>query len=223
MNKFACVFLVGAGLVLHAALGRDQAAPAAAGAPVAGAEKSAVKAADQPTFPASWIGHWRGDAATGNAQRSQKFTMEMIIAPTDKPDRFTWTIIYAGEAGRQERAYSLIVKDAAKGVYAIDENQGIVLDASLLDGGLYTHFEVQGYRTVTRTKLENAGTADEHISVEMLTTVDGDATTTGNAGGVPAVRSWLPVSLQRAKLRRVSNDKPAEPPADAAKGAAKPE
>ena len=208
MRKAVVTLLLVAGMLGGVAIADERAA-----AP----EAPTIKRAEAGVFPASWIGRWKGDAATGNAQRSQKFTMELVIAATDKPDRFTWTMVYDGEAGRQERPYTLVIKDAARGVYAIDENQGIVLDASLLDGGLYTHFVVQGYRTVTRTKLERAGTAEEHIAVEMITTVDGDATTTGNAGGVPAVRTWLPVSLQRATLKRVSSDKAPE----AAKPAAK--
>ncbi len=156
------------------------------------------------TFPASWIGHWKGDASSGNGVQSQQFTMELIIAPTDKPDRFGWTIVYSGAAGRQERAYTLIVKEAAKGLYSIDENNGIVLDARLMGGTLFSHFLIQGSRLTTRDRLEAAGTADEHISIEIVTTIEDQSSPTGGKDGVPEVQSWSPASIQIATLRRLA-------------------
>lgn len=175
---------------------RSNAAPAAAPAAAANAQ-----------FPESWIGHWAGDATSGNGTTAQKFRMELIIAPTDSKDRFRWTIIYAGAQGRQERAYTLIVKDAAKGLYSIDENNGIILDSRYIDGTLFGHFIVQGNRISTRERLENPGTPDEFISTELVTTIDDQATTTGGAAGVPEVKTWAPVGVQKATLRRVDASK----------------
>jgi photosystem II stability/assembly factor-like uncharacterized protein len=154
-------------------------------------------------FPTSWIGHWAGDATSGNGTNTQKFRMELIIAPTDSKDRFRWTIIYAGAQGRQERAYTLIVKDAAKGLYSIDENNGIILDSRYIDGTLFGHFLVQGNRITTRERLENPGNSGEFISTELVTTIDDQATTTGGGAGVPEVKTWAPVGVQKAILRRV--------------------
>jgi hypothetical protein len=153
------------------------------------------------TFPASWVGHWKGEATTGVDGRMQKFSMELVIAPTEAADRYRWTIIYDGAAGRQERPYVLVVKDAAKGLYAIDEANGIVLDARLIDGALYSHFLVQGNRITTRERLETDDTGPR-IDVEMVTTVEAQGTDTGNAEGGPAVRTWTPVSVQKAALRK---------------------
>ncbi len=154
-------------------------------------------------FPASWVGHWRGEAKLVGGPKPQAFTMELIVRPTEKPDVFGWTIVYDGAAGRQERRYKLLVKDAARGEYAIDEDNGIILDARYLDGALYSHFLVQGTRIVTRERLEAEGTPDAHIRVEMLTTLDARANTTGNKDGAPEVKTWMPLSLQQAKLKRV--------------------
>jgi len=162
-------------------------------------------------FPQSWVGHWKGDASTGDGTQSQKFTMELIVAPTEKPDRYKWTIVYDSNLGRQERPYTLIVKDAKKGEYAIDEGNAIVLDARYIEGSLYSHFLVEGNRIATRERLENGDTPEASISVEMVTTRDTDASVTGSKDGVPEVKSWSPVSIQKATLRKIDRQAAAEP------------
>lgn len=140
--------------------------------------------------------------------------MELIIAPTDAPDRFDWTIVYADSSGavpRQERKYQLIVRNAATGEFAIDERNGIVIESRFLHGALYGHFLVQGTRITTREKLEGIGTADERIEVEMLITRDEPAARSGGAEGVPEVQSWAPRSIQQASLRRAQPSNAATP------------
>ncbi len=164
-----------------------------------------AKAAE--AFPQSWIGHWKGDAkGIGGDGGEQRFAMELIIAPTSSQDRFTWTIVYDGAAGRSERPYELLVRDAAKGEYAIDEKNGIVLASRYFDGGLYSHFLVAGTRLVTRERLEGAGTADERITVEIITSLDDQSVTTGGENGAPEILSWSPRSIQTATLRRVRDE-----------------
>ncbi len=169
--------------------------------------------APTPGFPAAWVGRWKGDAtADTGVGEPMRFTMEMNIAATEQPGRFQWTVIYDGSTGRQERPYELVVKDAARGEYAIDEKNSIVLDARLLNGTLYSHFLVEGTRIATRERLEGEGTADgPRIEVEMIVTRDADATSTGKAEGVPEVLSWMPRSIQRATLRRVPAAAPPKP------------
>jgi hypothetical protein len=173
-------------------------------------------AAASPAFPAAWIGHWKGDATSDTGVgEPMRFTMELKIAATDQPNRFQWTVIYDGSTGRQVRAYELVVKDAARGEYAIDEKNSIVLDARLLNGTLYSHFLVEGTRIATRERLEGDGTAEgPRIEVEMIVTRDAEATSTGKADGVPEVLSWMPRSIQRATLRRVPAAPPAAPAAE---------
>lgn len=181
--------------------------PALAQAPEAPTtERAAARAPTAAAFPAAWFGRWAGEVVGGTDARPQRFSMELVVAPTDAPDRFTWTIIYDGSAGRQERKYTLVVKDAAKGEYAIDENNGIVLDARLLAGGLYTQFLVQGSRISTRYRLENAAAPDAppHIAFELLTFIEDQPGISGGKDNIPEVRSWAPASIQQAKLKRVA-------------------
>ena len=97
------------------------------GAPLAtGSETPAAGAA----FPEAWIGSWQGEVtAFGPGGERMRFDMLREISATEDPERFAWTTIYAGEAGTQVRKYTVLVRDRATGAYAIDEHNGIVLDA----------------------------------------------------------------------------------------------
>lgn len=137
--------------------------------------------------------------------------MELIVQPTDDPTRFSWTIVYAEAAGqRQERAYELVVRDADKGMYAIDEKSGIIIPTTLIESTLYSSFEVQGVRINTRESLVHAGTAQEAIEVEMISGSTDSLETSGGKDAVPEVRSVALRSLQRATMKRVP-EKPAQP------------
>lgn len=172
--------------------------PAAPGAP--------TPSPDAPTFPTSWIGHWKGDATAGLGDKLQKFTMELIIAPTPDPTRHDWTLIYDGAAGRQERRYTLITQDAAAGAYAIDENNGIILDATLMHNVLHCHFEIQGNRITVREERVTTPGGAEQILIEMVTTLDAAATPTGGRDDAPQVRTWKPISIQCASLLKQPQD-----------------
>lgn len=155
-----------------------------------------------PEFPKDWIGRWKGDVEVlGGRAGAPTFTKELVIAPTDKPDRFTWTIIYDAASGRQERPYTLVVRDAAQGLYEIDENNGIVLPARLLGGTLLTSFSVQGARIETRERLVIAG-GEPRIEFELTTIDESKGGKTGGQGDAPDVAVWTTQTMQRAELKR---------------------
>jgi hypothetical protein len=153
-----------------------------------------------PRFPDDWVGSWRGSLVVPSASGApQDVVMELVIARTDDPARHAWTIVYDGPAGRQVRAYELVTRDAAAGRYAIDEKNGIVLESSHIDGALYSWFSIAGSNVLVREELVRDAFADDAISVEFVTALDRDTKTTGPAG---EARSLVPVSVQRAMLRR---------------------
>ncbi len=185
----------------------------------AGTVKSAaaVKSAATAKFPKDWIGHWRGEASAGGPgnRPAANFIMELIVepierkSPSDEP-RWTWTIVYDGAQGRQERAYVLIEKDRQRGRYVIDEGNSIVLDAVHLQGGLYSHFALDQVELSSAYRLVNFASSDEGLTLEILTHQPGAGTKTG--GGtfegtdqrVPEVTTFAPISLQRAEMKRVT-------------------
>lgn len=166
-------------------------------------------------FPKAWLGRWKGDVEIVGAPPGAtvpKFTKELVIAPTDVAGQYTWTIIYQGSAGNQTRPYTLITKDAAQGLYEIDEKNGIVLPARLLAGVLHTNFIVEGSRIVTREELLDPGTPNERILAELSSYTEADPKTTGG-NGTPDVKGWTPSTIQRAILRKVPETQPDSHPA----------
>jgi len=154
------------------------------------------------TLPAAWLGDWSGPAellAPGRPPRP--FHMELHVAPLAESDRYTWTIIYGEGEQRQERPYVLIVQDAARGLYAVDEGNSIVLPQVLLGDAFYGAFEIEGATLHTVERLEGRGTPDERITVE-ITAFSGEPTPTGGQNDTPAVQARVPSTVQRAVLRR---------------------
>ncbi|MDX2147687.1 MAG: hypothetical protein SFZ23_09215 [Planctomycetota bacterium] len=179
-----------------------------------------------PTLPSEWLGVWRGDVRVTAAgqPRAQNvdapaFTMELRIAPIASgsgSDRFTWTIIYEGSAGKQERPYELIASEPKAGRFQIDEKNGIVLDATLLGSSIYSQFLIMGSRIAASYRLEDAGTADasdDAIVFELISTSDEAGRPTGGQGQTPPVTTWPAQSLQRATLRRVESIQAGSSPA----------
>lgn len=167
---------------------------------------SAAVAVAQQVFPQSWAGQWRGDVEVQGADFG-KFSMELVIAPTSDANTWDWKIIYDGQAGRQERPYALIVKDASKGLYEIDERNGIVLPQRLMGGVLRSQFEVMGSRIDASYELAGAGTADERIVCELVSYRSDQSVTTGGKDNVPEVQGWTPTTVQRVVMRRVDGQK----------------
>lgn len=156
-------------------------------------------------FPDDWVGRWSGALEMhGSRPSAGEVRMELDIAPTDDPDRFRWLIAYDGPEGRQERDYVLVVRNRAEGRHAIDERNGIVLETRELGGAIYSWFSIAGVNIVVREQLVR-GTDGDHIAVEMTTAADRDAIATGPAG---EVRSIPPVSVQRARLKRLEQRVP---------------
>jgi hypothetical protein len=129
-----------------------------------------------------------------------KFKMSLEIRESDSPDQVTWTILYQGEQGESERKYLLKAVDPKKGHFVIDEQNGILLDAVLINNCLSTHFSVQQQRLWSTYRLQTSDSGPE-IHFELFTASEGDVTTTGGKDGVPEVQTLKTQSRQFAVLR----------------------
>lgn len=152
----------------------------------------------EAAFPKDWLGSWVGEARGGVPARPLRFRMELHVALTEEPSRVSWRIVYGEGETRQARDYALVVRDAVKGDYAIDENDGTVLDAQLVDGVLWSHFVVAGRRIVTRHALRRDADGD-FLEVEMASTGEAAGRTTGADA---QIRTWQVETAQSARLRR---------------------
>jgi hypothetical protein len=102
------------------------------------------------------------------------------------------------------RPYTLIVNDAEKGLFTVDEGGGLLLPLHDMGGPLYCTFEVGGRTLVARYGPDLMGPMPS-ITVEILT-FDG----AGFAAVGPAeakVKSGSPQTLQAGMLTRKTESK----------------
>ncbi len=154
------------------------------------------------SFPQSWKGKWKGDLEIFSRKgKAQTIPMELHIFPLDSTDAWSWTIYYGEDKITGKRDYVLKPKDVEQGIYVVDEQNSILLDAYLFDGKLVERFEVMGSLLTTMTELRGDQLVWEIISgsTENLTstgdTIDGTDT-------IPEVKSYPMTVMQRAYLSR---------------------
>jgi len=156
-----------------------------------------------PEFPTSWVGDWRGELQIfGTAGLKQSLPMQLKIQPIDSLPDYSFTIIYELDTENGERAYTLKTIDAAKGHYAIDEQNSIQIDAFLLGNKLVQRFEVMG--NLLDTFIEKEG---DHLIWEIFsgklspTSVSGNTNQAGE--DIPEVKAYPMAVYQKCILSRV--------------------
>ena len=113
-------------------------------------------------FPKAYFGVYKGNLEIHTVNGSNTLPMEFHLLPTTHKDEYQYTIVYINNGNRQERLYTLKTKDASKGLYVVDENNGILLDAKVLGNKLFSMFEVQGSLLTTQLTFE-----DDHMIFEI--------------------------------------------------------
>ncbi|MCC6725944.1 MAG: hypothetical protein IT258_15655 [Saprospiraceae bacterium] len=164
---------------------------------------SAFTAFSQKEFPASWVGNWSGklEIYTGTG-KVQELPMELHIQPKDTlPITYTYEIVYGEDKVTGARPYELVVVDATKGLFMIDEKNSIKMEAYYLNGKLIQWFEVEGTLLFTTTEL-----IGEELHWEIVSGSSTPVSTTGNqkfeAEEIPPVKTYPASAMQRAVLRR---------------------
>ncbi|MFM2269032.1 MAG: hypothetical protein RL757_2473, partial [Bacteroidota bacterium] len=106
------------------------------------------------SFPLAWVGNWAGTLEITNAKGiAQRVPMELIIEKTDSSQRFRWAIVYGEDKKTGLRDYYLDIIDPKKGLYIVDEGNGIRLESYLLGNKLMASYVVEGNAmTVTEEK-----------------------------------------------------------------------
>lgn len=145
-------------------------------------------------FPDGWVGAYAGELRTLVAGQWRVLTaMRLEIGASAASGRWPFAIVYGVGADEQRRDYELVAVDAAAGRYAIDEKNGIVLDAWLADGALMSAFHVGGQTLLTRYRWQPDG-----IAFELESLAEQDLAATGEG-----VASFGKMAVQRALLRRL--------------------
>jgi len=147
-------------------------------------------------FPNDYLGVYKGDLNIHSVRGSKKIGMEFHLNTTDQTDQYQYMLVYIFDEKRQERKYTLIAKDASKGKYLVDENNGILLDAQLFDNNLYFMFEVEG--TIITTTLRFY---EDHIGFEITAANKATKNVTGQeTTEVSEVISYPITTMQKARL-----------------------
>ncbi len=154
-------------------------------------------------FPKDWEGKWAGELKIfANTGLKQTLPMELHILPIDTADAWTWTIFYGENKVTGKRDYLLKPKDVEKGIYQVDEQNSILLDAYLFDGKLFERFEVMGNLLTTTTELRGNNLVWEIISGSLLNTTSSGNTIQGT-DTIPEVKSYPINVMQRAYLSKI--------------------
>lgn len=155
--------------------------------------------AQQSTFPANFIGNWKGKLQWMVAGKPTKeFTMQLKIQPADTTGQYTWQIIY-GDEGTDNRPYLLKPVDTAKGHWIIDELDGIILDSYVHGNSVHGAFTAQGNTIIDNYKIENGKMSGEFFTVKLSEkNISGKGTTE-----VPTVESYKIAGYQTGTLTKV--------------------
>ena len=154
-------------------------------------------------FPEDVLGYWEGEIEIfRDTGLVQSLPMGIFIAESLDKGMYVWEITYNPGKDEDKRPYLLIVKDKEKGHYQVDEDNGIILDAYLLDNKLFSTFEVgKSLLTTVNTFI------GEEMVFEVIANSAEPINTTGDMKvgkhSIPPVYSFSTATYQRAILKRI--------------------
>ncbi len=161
---------------------------------------------DSLGFPGNWVGEWTGDLVIStSAGEVQQLPMILRILPQEE-GRYTFTIVYGEDTPENTRPYFLETIDAEKGHYVTDEENSILLDDFLINGKLYSRFEVMG-NLLLSTLEEREGQLIYEIISGPLAPIRTTGDTIIEGEEIPPVNSYHVKVQQRAVLVRKENGK----------------
>ncbi|MBD1584940.1 hypothetical protein HC733_22280 [Pseudoalteromonas sp. S16_S37] len=118
--------------------------------------------------PDGWVGYFKGQCELISPARGSfyKFPMALEVADVDQ-ENADWIITYGEGKTQQVRSYTLKTIDASLGHYAVDENNGIVIDQYLVGNEFMSLFEIASSKIQSTYSLDSNGTMD--VSMETFT------------------------------------------------------
>jgi hypothetical protein len=150
-----------------------------------------VAASSSAQFPEKWVGTWSGMMHIYKAGKIvDSVAVTHLIKPGERSGDFTWRTEYASVKNPVVKDYVLRIKDAARGLYVIDEGEGLELTSYLMGSRLLSTFEVSGIFLTANYELRG-----EELIFEV-TSGKKDAATGGG------VTNYSVNTLQRVVLKR---------------------
>ncbi len=167
----------------------------------AGKDSEDKKFPTEYAFPKEYVGTYAGNLNVADASGVlQNVPMELTLKATEDPKKFAYTLSYIVSQKKQEQKYTLIVVDPAKGLYDLDENNGVVLRANYMRQTLFSTFEVNNRILNSSVEFKNDG----RVFFVIIVTEKADPRKTGSEK--LAVTSYNAIVIQKAALRKVERD-----------------
>lgn len=153
-------------------------------------------------FPDAYVGYWKGTLNIySGAIVKQKVTCALEVFPADS-GRYDWIITY-GDSGEDRRHYTLVPIDTAKGHWAIDENNGIMIDMFVTGNKVTSLFSVMGSAIQISYWLDG-----EDMMMELFVYPEKEHVTTGKGTEEsPTVKVWKFSGYQLGRMKRMKGMK----------------
>lgn len=145
-------------------------------------------------FPENAVGIYKGEIHISSTRGEQIIPMELHLKATKDVNKFDYVLVY----NTSPRNYTLVIKDKTKGLYEVDENNGIILPTRFSNNILYSFFEVQGNLLSSRLAFSK-----NKLEFEILfTPTKNKVKTGGTSKDIPEVFGYPISTVQRAVLRK---------------------
>jgi hypothetical protein len=158
--------------------------------------------ADTVTFPASWAGNWHGTLEIFNAKgkvQSVPMWIEIHKIDTSTTGRYTFGLVY-GSKEQDWRPYELVPVAPDRGLWKVDEKNGIAMESFLYGPKLLCWFVVNNSRILCT--YEKRG---DEMYFEVYSGLEAAVSTTGNTKqgeeDIPEVKTFPFSVFQRAVLK----------------------
>lgn len=148
----------------------------------------------------AWSGHWKGKLEIFDAKTvKQTIPMELEIHKRDST-HWQWKMVYGEGDKKDVRDYELILKDAEKGHWIIDEKNTISMDMQLHYRHFTSVFSVEGAILCITYTLRD----DKTLIFEVVSASEKQKYTTGKGDKeIPFVISYPCNAYQKAVLHKV--------------------
>ncbi|MDX1479746.1 MAG: hypothetical protein R3301_18670 [Saprospiraceae bacterium] len=101
---------------------------------------SAIQA--QEGFPENYAGVWKGTLYVfANSALENQVPMQLTISPGPDQNIWSWKLEYQSPDNPVVKDYRLLAKSKEMGLFALDEGNGVMIDATYYNPRLYSVFE----------------------------------------------------------------------------------
>jgi hypothetical protein len=144
-------------------------------------------------LPSAWHGTWKGKVVTTTANdKSSEVMVKLRIEPIKGTCDVTWTTTYVDGVKTQVRDYRLVPDSDKPGRFRIDERNGVLLDARLVNGVIYSQFKVGGSVLTARYELRG-----DILRLEVTSAMPAD-----DKSGTGAIQALVVGVVQTAELKK---------------------